>query len=113
MGEHPASAVVDDFQRADHADGVPRVARRVGERHPVQGERGGVVEAQHIRPDPLLQPAAGQFVAIEAAPVGSGGGAWDVDDHDVVGVLGRKCGHVGLRQHVVWRGADGVEWMTG
>ena len=55
VGEHPAGALVDDFEAAQHAGDVALGARRVGEPHAVDRERRGVVVLHHAGVDPLVE----------------------------------------------------------
>ena len=105
VGQHTAGALVDDFEAAEHTDDVTVGAGRVGEPHPVDRERRGVVGDEH-RPSSIhvLQRVGGPLV-----PVGPVGFPGDVDVGDVVDAPRPELVEVGVGQHVVRRGDEIVD----
>jgi len=103
-----AGAVVDDFERADHADDLTLAAGGVDEGHPVEREGRIVVADEHTLGEPGPEEIGGLLVAAVAVAF-----AWHVDPDDVVVV---PCGErvdVGIRQYIVGRSRHLIEQVGG
>ena len=103
-GSTPPAPSSTTSSPAEDTDDVPVRAGGVGEAHPVDRERRGVVGHEHRRVDPGLQRVGGPLV-----PVGSVGFPGNVDVGDVVDAPRPEFVEVGVGQHVIRRSDEIVD----